>query len=229
MFDLQEELLLKRAFASYHRALAAALPCEEELEPINLSERLEKRIKRLLYHQKHFYYTWINTAAKRVACILTAVLSIGTIAAVGIGHLNATNTNFDVETYEGGTTYVFHSRTRRKGDPFVHKAPAYIPAGYTLIEDKSDANETGLVYEGKGLDYLFYGQYESGMQYNVKTKDITYQSITAVGEYEGYIFENEFTTLLLFNDGEYLYLINGTLSREELYLVAESIVGGEEK
>ena len=64
MFDPKEKALLQKAFTRYQAALAEALPAPELLQSVSVSEKTERRMERLLYHQKHFYYTWINTAAK---------------------------------------------------------------------------------------------------------------------------------------------------------------------
>lgn len=226
MFDPQEKKLLQKAFEQYHIALAAALPTNEELTQITISEKTERRIERLLYHQKHFYYALINTAAKRVACILAAVLLAATVTTASVEALREGFINFVIETFEKGSTIFF---SKDKGNlslstqPITPKIPAYLPEGYKLVADMSDEIEMHIIYEGKGTESIVYCQHPKGSKTTVNSEGVTYKKIFIANSYEGIIFENLGDTYLVFNDNEYMYTIIGTVSEEEILKIAESI------
>lgn len=228
MFEPQEELLLKRAFASYHRALAAALPCAEELEPINLSERLEKRIKRLLYHQKHFYYTWINTAAKRIACVFAAILLIAAVSTVSVEAWRETFVDFIIEIFEKGSrVFVREGNASLELSPITPRVPVYIPEGYILVADTSSSMDVSLFYEAEDNNAIHYTQLPRGIAQSVNTEGVAYRKIFVLNIYEGIVFQNKGSTFLIFNDGECMYSIIGTILEEQALRMAESIFVNE--
>ena len=74
MNKLNDTAVLKTALEQYNRLLCAALPGKEELEGLVFSPRFETRMAKLIRRQKRFYYPFVNTAAKRAACILAVIL-----------------------------------------------------------------------------------------------------------------------------------------------------------
>ncbi len=224
MFDSQEKELLQKAFEQYHIALAAALPSEEELQTITISEKLEQRMARLFYHQKHFYYVLINTAAKRVACILVAILLAATITTVSVEALRESFIRFVVETFEKGSIIWFSKEDEGTPiQPITPKIPTYLPAGYQLVTDMSNEFETNLIYEGNKTEYFQFLQLPKGSKRTVNTEGVDYTKILVLNTYEGIIFQNLCNTYLIFNDDEYMYTIIGTVTEEEILKIAESI------
>ena len=220
MLESQERILLAEAFAEYHRALIAALPREEDLREIEISERLEKRMSRLIERQKHFYYSWVNTAAKRVACILAAVLLATATVTASVQSLRESVTYFLVEIFEEGSLYRFFNFRQDpsiKDQPIDVHLPGYIPNGYRLTEEQ----EEGFFYEGEGAKCFYFAQYPNGTE--VYAPDVETKNISVAGEYEGVLLCKGEIRKLFFNDGKYLYVINGTLSEEEILKIAESI------
>ncbi len=230
MFDPQEKVLLVEAFAEYHHILIAALPSEEDMRRIELSDHLEKRMNRLLYHQKQFYFGLVNTVAKRVACILLVIFLAATTVTFSVESLRETVINFIIETFEKGSTILF---SKNGGDvsneiQFVTpKLPSYIPEGYELVVDLSDEIEVCLIYEGEGENSFQFLQFSEGSKRTVNTEGVVYKTIRILNIYEGIAFQNKGENYLIFNDNEYMYLITGSLSEEELLKIAESIPFGK--
>lgn len=177
MFDPMEKALLQKAFDEYHKALDAALPSEEALHAITISEKLEKRMARLLYLQKHFYYTLINTAAKRAACILAAVLLATAVTTASVEGLREGFINFIIETFEKGSTIYFSKEEDPATgiQPITPKLPAYIPEGYKLVADMSDEIEVNMIYERKGTETISYQQQPKGSKLTVNTEGVDYK------------------------------------------------------
>lgn len=227
MFDVREEAWLKGIFTEYHHMIDNALPGDGELQGVTISEKLEKRMARLFYHQKHFYYTWINTAAKRAACIFAALLIAVVATTVSVEGLRDAFINFIIETFEKGSTVFFYGN---EGDvsseiqPIIPKLPTYIPAGYELVTDMSDEIEVNLIYEATENKSLQYVQVPKGSKQTINTENVAYRKIFILDTYEGIIFQNLGNTFLVFNDGEYMYTFMGTLPEEEILKVGESVL-----
>lgn len=225
MFEQQEFALLQKAFERYHTALAVALPGEEELCTVTISEKTERRMARLFYHQKHFYYKWINTAAKRVACILIALFLAATVTTASVEALREGFIRFVVETFEKGSTIWFskEDESALTYPTITPKIPTYLPEGYRLVADMSDEIELNMIYEGQGTENISYQQQPKGSKTTVNTEGVNYEKIYVKNSYEGIIFQNVGSWFLIFNDGEYMYTIIGTVSEEEIIKIAESI------
>lgn len=128
MFDAVEKKRIKAAFVAFHLALDAALPGEEDLQEIEISPQTERRIERLIRRQKHFYYNWINTVAKRVACIVAAILLAAALLTAGVEGLREAFVNFVVEVFEKGSTIFFFQKEANRAEvtPVVPKIPSYL-------------------------------------------------------------------------------------------------------
>ncbi len=220
MFEPQEKILLAEAFADYHRTLIGALPAEDDLQEIELSDRLEKKMSRLIERQKHFYYSLVNTAAKRAACILAAVLLATATVTASVQSLRESVTHFWVEIFEEGSLYRFFNFRQDpsiKDQPINVHLPGYVPRGYRLTEE----HEEGFFYEGEGTKCFYFAQYPNGTE--VYVANVESKEISVADQYEGVLLREGEIRKLFFNDGEYLYVINGTLSEEEIIKIAESI------
>lgn len=183
-------------------------------------------MERLLRRQKRFYYPLINTALKRVACIAAAVLVSGSAVALSVYGAKPAPSFFKVRNFsENGVAVHFFNIDlpyETIHEPITRKIPSYLPEGYVLKEDRSEPRKVELIYEGEGTDCFYYAQYGNSSDAQAYAEDALCERIF-VGEYEGYLLKSESCTHLIFNDGEYLYQLNGTLTEEEIFKVAESI------
>lgn len=228
-----DELMLKNAFVQYHQGLLAALPGEEELEKITLSSHLERKMERLLTRQKKFYYPMINTAFKRVACIAGAVLIVGAAVGIGVGGprvggVKKEPSYFTYQYYDYDNVISAYFINTQLHPDTLHaisqkKLPTFLPKGYQLVQDRSKPDLTERIYEGEGYDCFYYAQYPNGSSASGSTANAEYKRIRINDKYETLLFIGEDFTRLIYNDGEYLYMISGTLTEEEIVKVAESI------
>ena len=222
---MQNDALLYAAFEQYHCLLADQFK-DEDLQEISFSPRFEEKMERLLHRQKRFYYPLINTALKRVACILAAVVVSGSAVALGVHGNQKEESYFNAQNFSehGVSVHFFNVKLpyETMHDPIVQKAPSYLPKGYVLAEDRSEPRKTELIYEGEGADCFYYAQYGNSSDAHAYAEDAVCER-TCVGEFEGYLLKSESCTHLIFSDGEYLYQLNGTLTEEEIFKVAQSI------
>lgn len=225
MFEPQERELLQKILERYQRALVATLPSKEELQSVTISEKTERKMSRLFFYQKHFYYTWINTAAKRVACFLAALLLAAAITTASVEALREGFVRFIIDTFEKGSTVWFSKEDAGMANtsPITPKIPAYLPEAYKLVADMSDEYELDMLFERNETESLSYRQIPKGSKINVNTEEVTPEKIFISNAFEGIIFQNNNSTFLIFNDGEYMYILIGTVPKEEILKIAESI------
>lgn len=218
MFDPKEKELLDRAFERYHQAIDAALP-EEEWQDVSISPTLEHRAEKTLSRQSSFLYSFINTAAKRVACILAAVLLATTVTTFSVEALREGFLSFVVEIFDGGSSVAL------PGEPesLAPKLPGYIPEGYKLTATTLNGHTVIRQYRKDRYSSFQFSQHPKGTNITVYTKNTDYRTVTLAEQYEGIIFENSGETFLIFNDTREMYAVIGTLPEEELYRIAESL------
>ena len=215
MFDQQETRLLQEAFAARHRALADAWR-----EEIPLSAAADARMERLLERRKRFYYPLINTALKRVACVAACIALLGSVATAGVYCLYPRESKLLVKRGEEGAVVQLQTDSLV---PFETKYPTHIPEGFSLKWDRSEEDETYLVFEGAGGDFFCYAQFHrNSATYGLGS--LEYEEVTFGKNGEGLYIPNGNAACLLFTEGDFLYVINGTLPREEIFKVAESIL-----
>lgn len=215
MFDQREEQLLRDAFAARHRLLVETLA-----EELPLSEEAARRIERLLARRKHFYYSLVNTAVKRAACIVLGVLMIGSAVTLGVASVRDEDYALWVEQYEEGAGVRLHID---HPVPFEARYPTYLPNGYSLRREKKEPEETYLVFEKAGGGFFCYAQFPSQSAY-YDLGDLDYERVTVGEEHEGFYIPNGEYTCLVFTEGKFMYVINGTLTKKELFKVAASVL-----
>ena len=221
--DFQNDRLLRDAFSLYHTLLCQYLPSQDELRSIPLSEKFQKRMERLIHQQKKFYYHWINTAAKRVACILLLLALAATTVTFSVEALREPFLRFVVETFEKGSRLIFPADSA-EDQPIEPMLPAYIPDGFSLNLDMSDQFSVFLLYKNAdGKEISFMQQSTNGTTIGLNTEGITPKKIMILHTYEGLIFTHEEEANLTFSTDEYVFNLTGTLSEEELLKIAESI------
>ncbi len=222
---MQNDALLCAAFEQYHCLLLDQFK-DEELQEIFFSPQFEKRMERLLRKQKQFYYPMFNTVLKRVACIAAAVLVSGSAVVLSVNGDKPEPSYFKVSGYSENSVYVHFFNEElpyeTTKDPITPKVPSFLPEGYVLKEDRSEPRKVELIYEGEGTDCFYYAQYGNISNAGAHAEDAICERIR-VGKYEGYLLKSESCTHLIFNDGEYLYQLNGTLTEKEILKVAKSI------
>ncbi len=209
---------IRKAFEEYHQQLDASID-QAEVEKMVLSAETEQKMERLLDRQKQFYYSFINTAAKRVACVLVAVLLAVTVTTFSVEALREGFVHFVVEMFDGG------SSVEMPGEP-SNQAPkklSRIPNGYTLVSKTENEQTMICLYEGANHQNFQFSYHPKGTNITVYTENTDYRDVTVGKKHEGILFENCGERFLIFNDGHYMYAIIGTLSEEETLALADTL------
>ncbi len=209
---------IREAFEAYHRQLDAAID-QKQVDEMTLSAETEQRMERLFNRQKHFYYSFINTAAKRVACVLAAVLLAVTVTTVSVEALREGFIHFVVDVFDGG------SSVEMPGTPSNQAAKklSRIPNGYTLVSKTENEQTMICLYEGANHQNFQFSYHPKGTNITVYTENTDCRNVTVGKKHEGILFENCGERFLIFNDGYHMYAIIGTLSEEETLALADTL------
>lgn len=204
------------------------LPTDEELSHITFSEEFERNMQKLINKQKKFYFAWFNTVGKRVAAIILAViLSFATIT-FSVKALREPVIRFIVETFEKFSNVVFVN-DKSEEDIIVDAQfeiiiPEYIPEGYTRdSEINYDIGYQVAYVSQDNLNNIIYMQMlnnESAVQAN--TENIEYENLL-VNNYSAIYFSNKGTNTIIVSGETYIFTVDGTVEKEELLKIAESI------
>lgn len=215
---------LRSACGAYLEFWGRSLPSEEDLTSVApISERLEQRIEKLFQKEQKFYFYWINTAAKRVACILIILFLAAITTTFSVEALREPFIRFVVETFEKGSRLIFPVDSE-EDQPFISLSPTYIPDGFYLIKDRSNEYSTDLTYEDiYGNNYTFFQYRSDGTSIGLNTENVPYRKVIILNNYEGIVFQNKGVINLTFSSDEYVFILDGSLSEEELLKIAESI------
>ncbi|WP_313343026.1 DUF4367 domain-containing protein [Sedimentibacter sp.] len=101
--------------------------------------------------------------------------------------------------------------------------PSYMPEGYELVEESKDMKLMHfLVYSNEKGQLIMVDQYTLGVSMAVDTEGITSEEIT-IKEKSGIIYTKNGLTTIIINDNNYVHMISGYESREEIIKIAESL------
>ena len=209
---------LKEAFGLYHQRLSEGID-RAEVEKVTLSEELEQRMEAELHPKKTYYFSFLNTAVKRAACIVAAVLLITAVTTFSVEALREGFLHFVVELFDGGSTVSL------PGEP-SDQAPRYltrIPEGFRLTSKTENDHTMICLYEGENRKNFQFSRHPKGTNITVYTENADCRNITLTGGNEGILFENCGERFLIFNDGNYMYAVIGNLTEEEIVALADTL------
>ena len=228
MFSENQTEALNTVIKEYNKKLCEVLPSDSEVEDITFSDRFERKMNRLLFHQKHFYYKLINTAAKRVACFVIALLTIMSITTFSVKAFRDPLVNFIVEVFEKGSRLFFTTDEQSEITEFIPKPPKYIPETFnkTITESKEKSTYFVLYEDSKDGTFSFYQtKYSKAANVSVNTEGVGYKYVTIKGKYTALVSENLGDISLVFSTDKDIFLLalSSKYTEAEIIKIAESI------
>lgn len=189
------------------------------------SENFERKINKLIRQQNKPYYHFINTVAKRVACILVIIVVASFTTIMSVEALRNAFKNFFINMFSKNSDIV-------AVEDDTESYPDKIEDIYTITYDLSDFNidyeeyddlSTAMVYT-KDSYAVFYKQYVvSEYDVNRNTEDAEISHVN-IGDVEAIYFKdnNEYYNII-WNNGEYVFDINTNLGENVLIDIANSV------
>lgn len=224
MFSSEKNLeILKSAIDIYIKEYVDNLP-EEDSEFDGFSGEFEKKMQNLIKQQKRFYYAYINSVGKRVACIIL-IICISMFATVfSVKALREPFINFIVETYNKFTSIFIEENVGNIDDiDFEIITPEFIPADFIAGEPSKTENGYMCTYTDSEGNYIIYTQdlYDRWQEI-IDTENINYEKIY-INSLEAIYYENKGLNSIVFSNDYYTFNISGYVSKEIIIKMAESI------
>ena len=226
-FTKKETEFLKQVLDMYVEEFYETLPSKEEQSKETFSPEFEAKMQKLINKQKKFYYYWINTATKRVAAVVLALLvSLATVT-FSVKAIREPFIQFIVETFEKFSSIIFNN-DEDDNQPalatveFRKAVPEYIPEGYTIKSETESDAIYHIIYTN-GVSNIVYSQtinYHTVAQ--ADTENTTYKEIIING-LEGVIYTKNESNNVIFNTENYVFTITGPVEIAELIKIAESV------
>ncbi|MBQ7096413.1 MAG: DUF4367 domain-containing protein [Clostridia bacterium] len=228
MFEAGKEDISKMIFKEYNNRLCTQLPTDEELKDITFSKRFLKNAERMINHYDKFYYVFINTLPKRIACFVMMSIILLTLVACSIKPLREVFTEFIVETYENFTEIVFSEKDviERENNSFSSKFPTYIPKAFSLISSVETDSFNKQIYSTNSNEILtFIQSFKDRANLRINTENIDYERMELSNGYEALFYTNMGENSLIYMDDTYIFTItiSNPYPKEELIQIFESI------
>lgn len=222
MFTAKEQELLYKAFDLYSRECYEAYDFEKDSE-LQYSEEFEEKMQRLIRRHKKPYYRLINTAAKRVACIVAALLIAAAGTVLSVDALREGVKNFIVEVYEKFSRVTFQEDSDAPDTIEEYYAPCFLPEGYELSEIDKETWIYSIEYKNENNNTIFYQQQCIG---NEGEKIDTEDTVTEELDKGLYIWKSKVKTkTFTWSDGKYYYMISAheSISKDDIIKMADSL------
>ena len=228
MFETNKEEINKVIIKEYNKRLCTKLPTDEELKDITFSKRFLKNADRIINYYDKFYYIFINTLPKRIACFIVLSIMLLTMVACSIKPLREALMEFIVKTYDNFTEIIFSDKDviESESNTFSSKSPRYIPEGFSLISDVKVDSFNKQIYSTDTNEILTYVQsFKDGANLKINTENVGYKKIELANGYEALFYTNNGENCLTYADENYVFTItiSNQFPEEELIKIVESI------
>lgn len=213
MTESQFEELLKQSIKTYGGSYIE-VP-EEMWKPHTFSKRFERRMQRLIQREKSFYFPLVRTPLRRVITILVTALVAISVMAMSVSAIRNAVIGFISDVFDTHTKVYVDSALQAPETLEELYEITELPEGFELewMDITDSRNES--VYTN-GNSYIFFTQHTKWnytANYNTENDDM--QQVTVNGN-NGFIIERGDEYNLIWDDGDYVFLIEVTLAESDL-------------
>lgn len=221
--NLSDEFLYKHIPRAETAALES-LPAENELDHI-FSGRFLGRMKALLKYERRGSFGRFTTQLGRVvAAALVVVITLNTVLVVSVEAYREKFFEIIQTVTEKFTSFFIDADDDAPVTELVPIDPPYIPDGFDMIEQFSDAVSYTVIYLNEEGQEIYYVQSRVvDGEAHIDTEDAELQVIQIQGCVVYVVRKND-TTQLCWIDGDYEFLIISNTDYESIIAVAEEII-----
>jgi len=218
--------ILKRALIEAFSRDYSDIPSDEEIAKTHtFSNEFEAKMKKLQKKSKIKYIYIFNLQIRRIAVVAVCIIVIFT-ASMSIEAVRTPIIKFCVTIYEKFSSILFYNdddgELTLPTTLEVLYSPDFIPAGYTLYEDTGDDIIRELIYANKDGNEIDFRQYVLATGITINTEGIITE-IIFIHDYQGLFYSNKGKNVIIWHDDYYGYLVRGTIEKELLQKIAESV------
>lgn len=190
------------------------------------SEDFKSKMNKLITFSRKPYFLVINTIVKRIAVILIIFALTFSAILMRVEAVRQPIFQFIIGVHEKFSSIIFPNMGHKIYYPAsIEKTytPQYIPEGYILSESLVLTTTTQFIYSNNNGDELLYTQYVIfSSNLNVDTEGVDVQVISTDGN-EALFYHNKGINNLIWADRGYGYLISGSINRNEIIEMMESV------
>lgn len=196
----------KNAFRAVVSAEFSHIPDNEDDIDYTFSERFNKRMARLIKSQRKSYWVLVNTAAKRAAVVVVAILTVFT-AAFSVKAIREPVIRFIKQVYETFTDYLYEGDTTVKIDK--EYVITYLPEGFEQTSKTNNDVRITTKYESNKGDSIIFSQRitsgNSGWAVDIEQGDIKSETIDGI---DIKFYESEEEKIVIWLKDGYVFVLN---------------------
>jgi len=212
------DMLLDEAATQAEEQLLDEL--EEPTEEIVLSERHKKQMQKLFREERkqHLRKAWVQHS-KKIACFIGILFVVSAISISSVDAWRKTFMNFFYDPDKPNMEIAFNENEWHYSNK--NFSINYVPLGFEKTEEAS-TSATEYVRFSKDDDYFSVKINFLNGHTSIDTENATLENLTVNG-YEAIISIKPEIKILLWHTDEYVFRVSGTLEKEKLLRIAESI------
>ena len=204
---------IKKAFEAETDAFLAQLDPDPGF---TLSDKVERKIKRLAKRRDKSYYPLICTVGRRVACVM-AIIVVFAVSAMSIKPVRAAVVGFFTEEFSTHTHMTTTHDTLPVNSTNLVEIDISVPEGFELVDEQS--TDLGIIRKYTNGDrYIVYEQvlkeYFSANYDNERT--ITENYIDENGQEYIILNHDDIAYTIIWKNANYVYRIKSNLTKSEI-------------
>lgn len=217
--------------SEFKQAISEAL-CEEYVKSIPehnsdhiFSDSFNKKMKKLIKRQKKPYYRIINTAGKRAACIAVAALILSFSTVMGVDALRNAFKNFIIKIFStySEISYVDESEVSAPGTIESIYSITYDLSDYEIDYEDYDSVRRHIIYKKDDIYIDYYQWIKSEYDAHLNTEDAEISQMEIQGHEAIYYCDNHNYHNLIWDNGEYVIMVNSNVGKNKLIDIANSV------
>ena len=199
---------------------------EEELadEAFILSPKTEKKIKRLIWNEKHKWVVEFGKFMAKVAVVCFGILTIGLAVTMSVDAYRSKFFQTVQELLGDSALHTYDTNEDEQG--FVPHEPTYIPEGYVEVRKELVKGRLSLIYENQDNEYIYWDQIfiQEGEQF---VFDVEYDNVMNYKTDDGIVHISYYDDGFVYaykESGNYIYILDADhLDSEEVINIFNNI------
>lgn len=200
-----------------------SIPQTEEHE---FSQAFERKMKKLIKRRNKPYYHIINTAGKRIACIIV-IIALSLTTALSVKAFRDAFCGFFIEIFEKFS--VINSVDKHEEFTEIKDIYeiTYDLSGYEIEFCQSDIISHSVLYRKDDI-VIDYSQYPEGnYDMNINTEDTVIDTIEINGNEAIFYKDNHGYSNIIWRQDGYVFYISSNIMQDELIEIAKSVQKAE--
>lgn len=194
-----------------------------EMEMHTFSPEFEKKMKKLIHRRKKPYYKFVNTVGKRAACITAAFILASSTAIISVEALRTKFPGFFINTKKTHSTIKSEDKTNCPETIEEIYGITYDLNGFTVDFKDYDKYNRNITYKNRDIQLSFEQHAKLSYDEDINTEDAVLHNIEINGSHGIYFLDNHNYDNIIWDNGDYVFLLSSNIGKNELIEIAESV------